>query len=39
MNNCVFCKIAKGESPAYIIYQNNIATAFLDLNPVTMGHI
>lgn len=24
--------------PAYIIYQNELVTAFLDINPVTKGH-
>lgn len=39
MNNCIFCKIVKGEAPSYTIYQDEVATAFLDINPVTMGHI
>lgn len=39
MNNCIFCKIANGEAPSYTIYQDEVATAFLDINPVTLGHI
>lgn len=38
MRECIFCQIAKGESPSYTIYQNEIAVAFLDINPVTAGH-
>lgn len=39
MGNCVFCSIVKGESPSYTLYQDDVGTAFLDINPVTSGHI
>ena len=38
MEHCVFCKIIKKEIPAEIIYEDNIALAVLDVNPVTAGH-
>ncbi len=37
--NCIFCKIAKGEIPAKIMYKDDKCTAFLDINPATLGHI
>lgn len=36
---CVFCKIAAGEAPAHIIYQDDVCMAFLDADPVQEGHI
>ena len=38
MENCIFCKIVKGEIHSYKIYENNKAIAFLDLNPLAKGH-
>ncbi|MBI3742298.1 MAG: HIT family protein [Chloroflexi bacterium] len=36
--NCIFCKIVARSAPAAIIYENDGALAFLDLNPVPEGH-
>ena len=36
--NCIFCKIAKHEIPAKIIYEDDIFMAFLDINPISNGH-
>lgn len=38
MNDCVFCKIARGEIPSDKIYEDNNFFAFLDINPVNFGH-
>ena len=38
MNECVFCKIVKGEIPADKIYEDNNFFAFLDINPNNPGH-
>ena len=38
MQNCVFCKIAKGEIPAKIIAQSDWSMAFLDIEPRSPGH-
>ena len=38
MNDCVFCKIAKGEIPADKIYEDDKFFAFLDINPNNPGH-
>jgi histidine triad (HIT) family protein len=36
--DCVFCKIVKGELPCYKLYESELALAFLDINPITKGH-
>lgn len=38
MNNCIFCKIAKKEIPAHIVYEDENFLAFLDINPQSPGH-
>jgi histidine triad (HIT) family protein len=38
MENCIFCKIAKGEIPSDKIYEDENFLAFLDINPVVKGH-
>jgi len=35
---CIFCKIARKEERAYIIYESERAVAFLDINPLSRGH-
>jgi len=37
-NDCVFCKIIKGEIPSYKVYEDEHFFAFLDINPVGPGH-
>lgn len=36
--DCLFCKIANGEIPSNIVYEDNLTVAFLDINPVNPGH-
>lgn len=36
--DCVFCKIVAGDIPSYTVYQTSEVTAFLDVNPLSMGH-
>ena len=38
MNDCVFCKIVKGEIPSYKVYEDESFLAFLDINPLNPGH-
>lgn len=38
MNDCIFCKIVKGEIPCYKIYEDEKFLAFLDISSFTPGH-
>jgi histidine triad (HIT) family protein len=38
MENCIFCKIIKGEIPSAKVYEDDKVFAFLDINPVIHGH-
>ena len=37
--NCIFCKIIAGEISGYKVYEDNKTLAFLDIAPVSDGHI
>jgi len=39
MENCIFCKIIRGEIPTDFVYKDNEIMAFLDINPVSNGHV
>ena len=39
MENCVFCKIIKGEIPSEKVYEDDEIFAFKDINPVAPIHI
>ena len=39
MQDCVFCKIVRGELPANKIYDDNDAVAFMDIGPIVKGHL
>ncbi|MBN1964143.1 MAG: HIT domain-containing protein, partial [Anaerolineae bacterium] len=39
MSDCIFCRIVAGQAPASIIYADDVALAFLDINPVNPGHV
>ena len=38
-DNCLFCKIIKGEIPADIVGQTDHALAFRDINPQSPTHV
>ncbi len=38
MENCLFCKIARGEIPSSKVFENDEYIAFLDINPINPGH-
>lgn len=38
MQQCIFCEIAKKNIPAKIVYESDRVIAFLDINPLTVGH-
>ncbi len=37
--NCIFCKIVKGEIPSQKVFENDHVVAILDINPATKGHV
>lgn len=39
MADCIFCKIVDNKAKAAIVYQDDQATAFRDINPVAPIHI
>lgn len=36
--DCLFCKIVSGDIPARRVYEDEVALAFLDINPWHRGH-
>jgi len=38
MSGCIFCKIAKKEIPAEIVWEDENFIAFSDINPLSKGH-
>ena len=39
MENCIFCKIIKGEIPSAKVFENDYVYAFRDINPQTPVHV
>ncbi len=39
MDDCIFCKIAKGELPAKVVYEDDSVIAFNDIHPQAPVHI
>lgn len=37
MNDCIFCKIAQGEAPAHVLWEDDKHLAFLTIFPNTEG--
>lgn len=38
MDDCIFCKIVRGEIPSFKVYEDDKVFAFEDINPVSKGH-
>lgn len=38
-DDCIFCAIIRGESPASFTYQDDNVVAFMDVQPITHGHM
>jgi histidine triad (HIT) family protein len=38
-DQCVFCEIVAGTSPASLVYQDDTVVAFMDVQPITQGHM
>ena len=39
MENCLFCRIIKGEIPSTKVYENEYVYAFRDINPQAPVHV
>ena len=39
MENCIFCKIIKGEIPSMKVFENDDVVAFNDINPEAPVHV
>ena len=39
MDNCLFCRIMKGEIPSAKVYENDYVYAFRDINPQAPFHV
>ncbi len=37
--DCIFCKIVAGQIPSLKIYENDHALSFLDIGPLSDGHL
>ena len=39
MADCIFCKIARGEIPAQVVFEDDFVIAFKDLSPKAPVHV
>ncbi len=39
MEDCIFCKIIKGELPSKVVYEDDISLTIMNINPTTNGHL
>jgi histidine triad (HIT) family protein len=39
MDNCIFCKIAAGQIPAQVVFEDDEMLAFKDINPAAPVHL
>lgn len=37
--SCLFCRIAAGEEPAFVVFDTPDVVGFLDIRPVFKGHV
>ena len=37
--DCIFCKIIAGEIPSFKVFEDDRTLAFMDINPVSPGHV
>jgi len=38
VDDCLFCKIIRGEIPSYTLYEDEEVKVFLDILPASKGH-
>lgn len=39
MTDCIFCKILAGNAPVSLVYSDDLVAAFMDIQPVNLGHL
>lgn len=39
MNDCIFCKIIKGDLPSKTVYEDDLIKVIMNINPTTNGHL
>jgi len=39
MNPCIFCQIVNKDLPASIVYEDHLLMAFMDIDPLSDGHV
>lgn len=39
MSDCIFCKLANGEIPTDVVFENELAIAFRDMDPQAPTHV
>ena len=39
MDECIFCRIVAGKSPASIFYEDETLLGIMTIGPVTTGHV
>lgn len=37
--SCAFCDVMSGQAPASVVYEDDLAMAFMDIQPVNPGHV
>jgi histidine triad (HIT) family protein len=38
-DDCIFCKIIRGEIPCFRVLEDDDVLAFMDVNPIAAGHV
>jgi histidine triad (HIT) family protein len=38
VEDCIFCKIIKGQIPCFKVYEDDKVLSFEDINPISIGH-
>ena len=39
MDNCIFCRIIRGEIPSKTVFENEHFKVMLDIGPASRGHV
>ena len=39
MIDCIFCKVLSGSAPVSLVYSDDLVAAFMDIQPVNLGHL